>query len=49
MLRGITMRGGPMGRQNLDGTRSASSDGSFNPPVQGRADGGQLAELERGL
>ena len=39
-LRGITMRGGPMGRQNLDGTRSASSDGTYNPPVQGRADAG---------
>ena len=41
-LRGMTMRGGPMGRQNPDGTRigGSSSDGTYNPPVQGRKDAG---------
>ena len=38
-LRGITMRGGPLGMQNPSGARTAT-DNSFNPPVQGRADAG---------
>ena len=38
-LRGMTMRGGPLGRQNLDGSDKGrlGQDGTYNPPVQGRA------------
>ncbi len=38
-LRGIVVRGGPLGRQTTAGAR-VGADGTYNPPVQGLADTG---------